>query len=500
MRLLSLLFLAGAACAGVSETGLVGTPTLERAARGNPAFTDSAMYNEWDMCGSPLGLLEAESADMRFSVGYKNYNESGSGDSAAYHAHVAQLPDILIGKHETVYLGLAYEPSWLKQDFLSTESMFSPLHRFGLLLATQTGNKHFRFGIRGQGFIGTQNASNAAGDTRAAMGVNALSMYVGSEVHPLVRIGLYGGVTAALDSLKDLEPFYPEDPLEDRYFYGSIPTFGGDVSIGGSDIPVRSILAVNIAKNHFVYVTKPSAKPNGNENAIVGDSVNVAWNSSGDIPAGSTVIQPALSLGYMHSGVKLRAPGAKNYPLSYGELRTDSGWTISNFTLGIGSGVKIANYAHAYVEYGHDFFALSYKEGMDLPNSQRGFDRFALGADGNLHAIPYFNFPSSIELFLRCGYTFIRTDSRFGQYYRDEFREFSAVNNGSLLNDITNPYEPKLGGDLRLSRFSLGTGATFLDKALGIDLLLAFSSLKHNRAYNSTEFGAKLFYALSSGK
>jgi len=88
---------------------------------GNPAFTDTTLYNEWNLCGSPLGMLDAENADMRFSLGFKSYNESGSGDSMSRNAQVASLPDILVGKREVMYLRLFYEPSWLSENPMPRE-------------------------------------------------------------------------------------------------------------------------------------------------------------------------------------------------------------------------------------------------------------------------------------------------------------------------------------------------------------------------------------------
>jgi hypothetical protein len=491
-----LFLLASSACAGVSETGLVTPPAIERQAMGNPAFTDTTLYNEWNLCGSPLGMLDAENADMRFSLGFKSYNESGSGDSMSRNAQVASLPDILVGKREVMYLRLFYEPSWLSEKSDAAGTALSPLHRFGLMSAAQTPGKYFRFGVLAQGFVGTQQGTTGQSATRTHLGLTALSAYLGSQVHPLVRIGIRGGVTAALDSLRDTVGL-----TEDRFFYGTIPTYGGDISVGGGSLPVRSILSLDVAQNHFVYVAKPSAAPDGNEDAVVADSLYASWNTVGSIPAFAGIVcQPALSLAFMRSAVNRRVPGDKNYPLDYGPVRSDSGWTISCFTLGAGSAVTMWNYGRAFLEYGHDFFGLSYEKGVGYPNSQRGFDRIALGLEANIHAIPALRIPQSIEIFGRLGYVNIRTDSRFGAYYGDEFRDFTALSSGALRSGSESPYRPTLGGDVRISRFTIGTGATFFNRTAGVDLLLGFCSLMQSRPEGAMEFGVNAFYAIGAKK
>ncbi len=164
--------------AGVGETGLVSSSTLERSAMGNPLFADTTLYNEWDLCGSPLGMLDAESVDMRFSLGFASYNESGSHDSATRNAQVASLPDILVGKKDVMYLRLFYDPSWLSEKSGGIGTAISPLHRFGLASSAQTPGSYFRFGIRAEGFAGTQDGTSGQSQTRIHLGLTSLAAYL----------------------------------------------------------------------------------------------------------------------------------------------------------------------------------------------------------------------------------------------------------------------------------------------------------------------------------
>jgi hypothetical protein len=222
---------------------------------------------------------------------------------------------------------LNYEPAWLEQKSIGQKLSIAPLHRFGITVAAETPTKYMRIGIAANGYAGTLTTS-AGPNTRTVMGLTRLSAYLGSQVHPLVRIGIHGGATGSLDSLRDLT-----NTFEDRFFYGTIPSYGGDVNIGMEGVPVQSNFNLDIASNHFVYVTKGMApqKPDGSEDALVGDSVSWQWNTMGKIGYAGFEYLPALSMEYWRNKIQDYTPGAKNYPLQYGPMRKDTNWTFLHF-------------------------------------------------------------------------------------------------------------------------------------------------------------------------
>jgi hypothetical protein len=498
MHFIFILLLCVSAFAGVSETGLISSRSISRQAYGIPRFSDWTAYNEYDFCGSPLGLFEKESSSVHLELAYRFFSlaNAHSADSVSGSANVPVIPNLTVGKRNILYIMLGYGPAWLDQKAIGQTLSLAPLHRFGVTVATETPEKYLRFGIVGKGYYGTLKTSLGP-NTRTVMGLTQLSAFLGSQVHPLVRIGIHGGSTGNLDSLKDQGQF-----LEDRFFYGTVPSYGGDISVGMEGIPVQSNFSITAATNHFVYVTKGlfSQKPDGNEDALSGDSIAWQWNILGKFGYAGFQYQPALSMGYWRSKIQNYTPGEKNYPLQYGPARKDTNWTFSSFTLGLGASSLLQTYGKAWFEYGHEFFWASYGAGANTPGRSRGYDYIGLGLEGNVNAIPGLNMPKSIEAFLRLGYCNTRQNSRFGQYHADEFRQFGTVGPGSQLSGDKSPYSLSFGADERVSRFSLGAGGTFFNRMLGVDVMLAFLSREAATKESGLEFGVGVEYILKAGK
>jgi hypothetical protein len=496
MPVLFLFILAVSAFAGVSETGVLSSQSIPRQAFGPPHFTDQTAYNEYDFCGSPLGLFEKESSTVHLELAFKTFSLSNanSADSFTESANVPVVPNLTVGKRDNLYIMLNYEPAWLERKAAGQTLLLSPLHRFGLLVAAQTPSKYMRFGIAGKGYAGTLTAS-AGPNTRTVMGLTQLSAFLGSQVHPLVRIGIHGGATGNLDSLNDKAHFF-----EDRFFYGTVPSYGGDISVGMEGVPVQSNFNIDIASNHFVYVTKPSAKPDGSEDALVGDSISWKWNTMAKIGYAGFLYQPALSLEYWRNKIQVYTPGEKNYPLLYGPAHKDTNWTFSSFTLGIGASSILQTYGKAWFEYGHEFFRASYGAGVNIPGKSRGYDYIGLGLEGNVNAIPGLRMPKSIEAFLQVGYSNTRQNSKWGQYHGDEFRQFTPMAARSEFSGDSGAYSLSVGGDERMSRFSLGAGGTFFNGMLGADVMLAILSRDAATKENGVEFGVGVEYLMKAGK
>jgi hypothetical protein len=503
MPLLIVLLLSCAAFAGVSETGYLSGASLSQKAMGSPTLSDNTAYNEYDFSGSPLGLFEKESTDVRLSLDFRTFSETNSAgaDSGSRYSNSLTLPGLTLGKRNVMYVMLDYAPAWQSEGSVLESRTISPLHRFGLVFAAQTPSKVIRFGVSAQGYVGSETTDlpGHGGDSRTLMGVTTLAAYLGSQVHELVRIGIKGGATGNIDSLETVA-----QGAEDRYFYGTIPVIGGSVNFGKKDFPVQSNFTIDFATNNFVYVTKgiPNEKPDGNEDALVGDSVSWKWETMGRIPAHGVVYQPSFSLEYLNCTVREFWPSGKNYPLTYGAEKADTNWTIGSFAMGFGGSALVLDWGRAWLEWQHEFFSLSYGSALDSPDKSRGYDRIGLGIEGNIHAIPAFKMPSSMELFVRAGYCNMRTNGRFGAYLGDEFRLFNSLQQGSQLSGANSPYHVPMIGDERVSRFTTGFGATFLHRMFEADLALGFLSLQDaNGTKNSGfEFGFGLDYNVGVAK
>lgn len=492
------LLLSLSAGAEFTETGLVSSQSIAAQSYGTPLFSDRDVYNEYDLTGSPLGLFERESCTVHCDLSYRSFSleNAKSADSFSESVNVPVIPSILVGKRDIIYLLLEYEPAWISQKSNGQTLSMSPLNRFGLTLAAEMPSKLMRFGIVAKGYDGTLTASHS-NDSRSALGLTVLSAYLGTQVHPLVRIGIHGGATANYDSLRD-----KSDLVADRYFYGAIPSFGGDVDVGMNGLPVHSNFNIDIATNNFVYVTKGVApeKPDGNEDALVGDSLAWQWQSIGQIEHAGFEYRPAASLEYWRNRTQDYAPGDKNYPLQYGPANTDINWTFSSFSLGVGGSSLLQTYGKAWLEYSHQFFWASYGAGVNTPGQSRGYDRIGLGLEGNVNAIPGLNMPKAIEAFLRLGYVNMRENTRFDGYHADEFQQVTPVAPRSEFSGTNGAYSLSFGSDERVSRFSLGAGATFFNKILGIDFSLAFLEIDGDTKQSGMEFGIGAQYELGAGK
>jgi hypothetical protein len=496
MPLLLILLFCFTAFAAVPESGILTSRAISRETYGTPQFTDPTIYNEYDFCGSPLGLFEKESAAVHIDLAYRSFSltNAKSADSGSS-ASVPVLPNLIVGKRDILYIGLNYEPAWLERKTTDTTLSLSPLHRFGLTVAAETPSKYLRFGIEGRGYTGTLHTS-VDQNVRTVMGLTKLRAVLGSQVHPLVRLGIYGGATGNFDSLQDNKNQIDED----RFFYGSIPYYGGNINVGMDGIPVQSNFSLDFASNHFVYVTKPSDLLDGNEDALVGDSLAWQWQTLGKFGYAGFTYMPALSLEYWRNKIQKYAPGTDNYPLQYKAARSGMNWTFSSFTLGAGASSLLQAYGKCWLEYSHQFFNASYGAGVTRPGADRGYDRIGLGLEGNVHAIPGLRMPSSMEMFLRLGYCNMRQNSRFGAFHGDEFRQFSQIGPGSQFVNDNGAYGLGTGGDERITDFSMGAGTTFFNRTLTADVLVSFLSREASIKENGVGFGIGVEYFLKAAK
>jgi hypothetical protein len=498
MPLMFLLLLALSSFAGVPETGLLTSRTISGQAYGTPLFSNQDEYNEYDFCRSPLGIFEKESCMVRCGLEYRTFSiaNTKSADSGSASANDLEVPRVIVGKRDVIYLILDYDPSWVSQKSNDTTLLLSPLHRFGLTVAAEMPSKYMRFGITGQGYYGTLTTSLNKNE-RTIMGLSALSAYLGSQVHPLVRIGIHGGATANFDSLQD-----KANIQVDRYFYGAIPSYGGDIDVGMKGVPLQSSFNIDFATNNLVYVTKgiPPVKPDGSEDALVGDSLAWQWRTIGTIAHAGFEYRPALSLEYWRDKIQEYTPGEKNYPLQYGSAQGDTNWTFSSFSLGLGASSRLQTYGKTWFEYTHEFFNASYGAGTNRANRKQGYDRIGLGLEGNVNSIPGLRMPESMEAFLRLGYLNMRENARFGGYHADEFRQIGPMAARSQFAGTSGAYSLAFGQDERVSRFSLGAGGTFFNRMLGVDLMFAFLSREADVKENGFEFGIGVEYVMKAGK
>ena len=320
------------------------------------------------------------------------------------------------------------------------------------------------------------------------MGSDEVSFHLGSQIHELIRLGLFTSAKGYLDSMVNDDVIF-----QDRYFSGTFPVIGGFIDVSKNDFPVKSNFSLGWGFNRFVYVSKPYPHNSPHENTIQGDSIGWDWRTIGDIPAGDVVISPAFQMGYWRSTSQVYLPEGDNYPWERGEMLSDSNWTVSSFGLGFGVAGKILEYVNGNLEYSFKKLSLECGPAYSALDSKELYHRVLLSFQGNLHKIEAFRIPESMELMIRAGYFNFRQNLNFDTWRQEEFSFLGSIAPTSQMYR----YDPaRTFRDSRVIGFSTGLGSSFLDHMFSIDAEMTFLSNDIGFKTKGLEFGIDLTYNL----
>lgn len=450
----------------------------------NSGFLDKSQYNAADHAGSPLGWLESDSSSFKTDLFFRYFrlkDESGKNSATA---RSLAIPHIRLGNPGIATFDLIYNPDILERKSENNKQKL-PLHRFGLGIAAGSKSGLFQVGLKADMFVGKESQDNNE-NQRFIIGSDELSLHIGSQVHELVRIGFHGGVNGYFDSL-----IYQDTSVQDRFFSGTFPLFGGFIDIGKDNFPVRSNFYLNFGFPKFVYVVKPSFKPFGNQDVIRGDSINWDWKTIADIPAGNFTIKPAFQIGYRRSTSQLYLPEEDNYPWQHASELTDSNWTIKSFGMGFGVGSDFLQFVEINLEY--SFNHLSVENGPafnSYPDQNNWYHHIAFGLQGNMHRIAQLRIPESMKLKVRTEYFNFRQNEFTDPWRADLFTHVSQISSGSQQAR----YMP--GAYAMASRMvgiNTAIGSSFLNGMFGVDTDFMFLR-------DGFQFGVNVFYNLSKHK
>jgi hypothetical protein len=390
----------------------------------------------------------------------------------------------MIGKPNIAYVRLNYTPTFITDHTLQRQKLSLPLQRFGLTIAGQTPSGIFQFALRAKGYYG-QEKGDMTQDTRLIMGLEDLSAFIGSRVHELVTIGMQGGATAKLDTLRD-------PALHDRYFVGQIPVLGWYIDFGKDGFPVASDFSLHIATHRFVYAV---SRDYVNHDPIKGDSLAWKWQAIGNLRRDEITFHPAFYIGYWSNHYQEFAPTATNDNLSVGPDRTGNDWKISDLCFGIGASISVRNFMTTWFEFAHTAMGLDYGNTWpNLASKKQGYDRICIGAEANLHAIEALHFPKSIETFVRIGYFNQLENSGINAFQSDEFGQINVLS----ANSMAYRYSPNFGWgpDQRVAGFVLGPGALFFNRLVQADAHIGFLAKYAPANQSGLEIGVDCAYNL----
>lgn len=446
---------------------------------GRPFFTDGSLYNSYDLGGSPLGLFDIGSP--RFSV-EGGYRRTGFGDGAGSYLSGQSF---LMGDPGRAFFQVFYGPDILSHKN-GGNAVSLPLHRFGLALAAQGTSQAFRSSLIADGYYGKQGWEN--GDSaRVLMGFERLRFDLGSRPHPLLRVGLFFGVTGGIDTL-----YTPNNVHEDRSAQMNLPEFGANFDFGGEDMPLaRSNLTFSYAFSRFVYTSKPIVPGNGNADAIVNDSFNLFWVTRGLIPVGGDsclFLKPGLLVGFTGNSGEMRAPHPDNDIIQLGDARPNSPYGLTGFWFGIGTGFEVPAFGEAYAEYALADMSLE-RNGNPSVDKSRTLHHVSFGVSTRMHE--YLTLPLHITpriAYFASGATAMAGASHLGL---DPLNIAPGMSKGYL-------YAPQnfLDGFARVSGFTLGVDGLAFEEQLRAAFWATFLSSSAESAGGGLEIGLRVGFCI----
>ncbi len=462
---------------------------------GSPLFTNWNQYNELDFAGVPTGIFQTDSMTVSVELGAHSFGfwEKSNLDSLKKHAVSFNAPKITAGAHGVGYIQLHYTPDLIAVYDASGKTKYDlALQRFGLLGAVSMPKGVFQIGVAAEGFYGveTQNKSDS---TRLIMGFKTLKGSIGSRVHELVGIGMEGGVTGRLDTLK----IATNSNWQDRYFEGSLPMLGWFIDFGYPGFPVQSDFILSTATNRLIYVYKFNTGEIGNRPPVIGDSLSWHWKTLGTIPINGIIYHPGVALDFQRCNNQLYFPKGENNTLEVGAKQVGKNWAIKNLSFGIGGSAEILSYGSTYFEFSHSKISLDVDSayGPTFKDTSRGYERVLIGAQGNIHAIKALRIPSSIGIFGRLSYENLRINSLYDGYRSDEF----SLNTPLIPNSLgsTPLYAPAPGADQRIGNFTVGLGASFFSNQVRLDAAYSMLTKKESSiSYKGYGFALDLGYEI----
>jgi hypothetical protein len=496
-----LLVLACAACGRYLEDGHAIGLSSQRMAYALPAFSDSQSYNSFDHCGSPLGLLEDGQDRVQLELGYRYLKFHDRPDSIRSAASSFASPVLTIGMPRIIRMRLAYAPMSAYRETKPSPANSLPLHRYGLIVAGGVASGIFRAGLSASGYNGVEELEGSD-NSRLLMGVEDLSVHLGTQLHELVRLGLHGGVCGDFDSLRDFTTLH-----QDRYFSGSVPVIGFNIDFGADEFPFLGNFSFASAKNRFIYVAKTghgqatgNDRPEGNEDPIKGDSI--AWDlaAMADLKRSEWNMRPAVNAGYWRNHSQAYAPVEDNNdPITYGPERDGKDWKVSSLYFGFGGSMVNRRYGMAYFEYAHSNLGLEYGSLWPLlKNKKWGYDRFGLGLEGDINSIPGLPVPQWVELSARLGYLNMRENSTVNSFRGRDFSLLYPVRAGSQR--FRDDPDFGVGPDQRIINITMGLGSAFAGRMIVLDANAGFLTKITDTKYSGFEFGVDITYYLKAAE
>jgi hypothetical protein len=438
---------------------------------GRASFTDNTIYNAADHDGNPLGWLERDTSIVSLTFAFSHLELAASNTAFFDKVNDFALPVLRVGQPHVGYFQVFYTPAFISssaRNYNSSSLLISPpdtdnlpLHRFGFTLVGGVPSGYLQAGLSAEGYYGKEDRGDVSTASRVILGVGGLKLFLGSQMHPLVRVGFMVAADGYYDTL-----FVngQNNVFQDRFGSCRLPIVGGFIGFGKKDFPVLSNFSLYYAIPRFLYTTKPNTNPGGNENVIRGDSIGWDWQTIGTVTSiGPVDIHPAFTIGSWSNNNQVYLPTQGNDNLvKFGPALIDSTWEFSSFNFGLGVSADLWKNHTLWIEYSHSTFSLTYGDAYRLlwKDKEQIFDNFRMGITSSINAIKALSFPEHLCVRLRAGFSNYGQNSAFPRGPLSLVALMDTVGPGSNLYR----YEPGVGAvsSERITGVSLGAEGGYL--------------------------------------
>ncbi len=440
--------------------------SLRNLALGEPTFSNPALFNLYDQGGSPLGLLDHRKEKLSLSLGALSSNRSAAGDTLEIGHSQWNLPQIGFYQPGIFAAVLYYRSETETYRFRGGDSVDLGKNHFGFDLAAGPASGLFRIGFGAHAALGSMKYPRS--DKRVIIELPSLRVDAGSRPIPGLEVAIFGGIAAKFDSLKS------QGGQLDRVAKMTMPRYGflvGVDSLQGLPLLGNTLLEFGTDRQFGEY--RPVGLP--------GEVYPILWTGYWTLQTQwqyglqleDFLLEPAVRFTHRSEETDdyLGLRSNQN-PFKKGEAIPGPSVSASITSYGLGGQFRFRDFVSLMLEWeksGH-----TYKWDTTISKS---FQRFSFGLENQLESFEALNFPASMHLALRVGWTWKQEPKSEPGFRENQFATVLTNSQVDLFDHeaIRGYYDiPALSGAQAYSAFHLGLGLSLLDNMVQLDGLLSF--------------------------
>jgi len=481
---------------------------------GAPRFVEPGLYNAFDHNGAAMGLLERE-ADG-FNLGTR-YLSSSLKNPATDEEHTSSnwiIPFLGFTVKDIISSRFYYRK--ITDAVKDSGDVKLNGHIGGFDLGWGVKSKIFQMGLSGH--VLYAQAEDRIGNKKIMGSLPKLDLAMGSQLHPLARIGLHFGVSATFDSLRNNNDTVK---IWEKIFDLGSPNPGIYFDIGDTSLfPLLSNISWDYYKTRQIGIWKKDPTEYSRRtlqyDPLWHNGHTFKMKTSYAIAAGGLKYWPSLMLEkwgrtsqrYLYNPENNQDPYLERGKCIDGLIcanpdsvdltwYTPEGlnhkWFFTGINFGLGGFIEIFNFADVFTEW--EIHSLVFEVANDSKLNQDDiYNRILVGAEGKLHNIPQWKFPEHLQLLLRASFSTGTDNATIDNYqsYQFQFYDRYTTNLGSRNYDDISYYKPSYGNSIDWFNFNFGSGVV-LYKKISADIYTSIYSMKNqDNSFDGFELGTTL--------